>query len=314
MRRSTFVALSTALAVTPGAVFAQELTQIRIASAPDEDVIGALWGVESGAFRKAGLDVVITRANSGAAVAASVAGGAIDIGKSSLISLLAARNRGLPFILVAPSGIYTSEAPAVGMIVTKDSPIKSGKDLNGKTLAVPALNDLNAIAMQAWIDQNGGDSKTVRFLELTASLIPDAVASGRVDCGNLGNPILSGALATGKVRLLGRAFDAIAKRFMQAGYFANAEYVAKNRDMITRFRKVIETSAAYANEHHEQMAEVVSKFTGVDAKVIAAQTKQVVGTVIDLKLVQPMVDAAAEYHAIPSGFDARQMIDPAALS
>lgn len=314
MRRSAFVVSAVGLAAAPALVRGQSPVKIHVASAPDEDVIGALWGVESGAFKKAGLDVEVSRANSGAAVAAAVAGNAIEIGKSSLISLMAARNRGLPFVLVAPSGIYTGDNPVVGLIVAKDSPIKTGKDLNGKVLAVPALNDLNSVAIQAWMDANGGDSKTARFLELTASAIPEAVASGRVDCGNLGNPILSGALATGKVRLLGRAFDAIAKRFMQAGYFANTDYIAKNRDTVDRFRKVIEVSAAYANDHHEQMADVVSKFTGIDAKIIAAQPKQAVGTVIDLKLIQPLVDAAAKYHAIPAGFDARQMVDPAALA
>ena len=54
-------------------------------------------------------------------------------------------------------------------IVRKDSPIKTGRDLNGKTFAVPALMDLNQIAAMAWIDQTGGDSRTVKIVEIPAS-------------------------------------------------------------------------------------------------------------------------------------------------
>jgi NitT/TauT family transport system substrate-binding protein len=166
MRRTDFIASLTALTAAPAVAAAQTPapTTIRIASAPDEDIVGALWGVESGAFRKVGLDVQVSRANSGSAVAAAVAGGSLDIGKSSLVSLMAARNRGLPFLLVAPSGIYTAENPVVGMIVAKNAPYKTGKDMNGKTLGVQALNDLNGLAMDTWIDKNGGDSSTVKFV------------------------------------------------------------------------------------------------------------------------------------------------------
>jgi len=313
MRRASFVVSTAVTAFAPAVAVAQGMTTIHLASAPDEDVIGALWGIEGGGFHRAGLDVQIQRANSGAAVAAAVAGGSLEIGKSSLISLLAARNRGLPFVLIAPSGIYTAEHPVVALVVAKNAPFKTGKDLIGKVLGVPALNDLNAIAMQAWIDKNGGDSSTVKFLELITSAIPDAIASGRIDGGNIGSPTLDQALADGKVRILGRSFTAIAPRFMQACYFASTEYIAKNRDAINRFRRVIAESGAYANDHHDQMAPVIAKFTGMDAKVIAAQPKQLVGTVIDLKLIEPLVEAAKKYKAIPATFETRAMVDPAAL-
>jgi NitT/TauT family transport system substrate-binding protein len=311
MRRAAFVAtIGLALA---GPAQAQSLTVVRVASAPDEDIVAGLWGVESGEFRRLGLDVQISRANSGSAVAAAVSGGSLDIGKSSLVSLMAARNRGLPFVLVAPSGIYTAENPVVALIVAPNTPYRTGKDLNGKTLGVQSLNDLNSLAMRAWIDKNGGDSSTVKFLEIPGSAIPDAVASGRIDGANLGSPILDEAVASGKCRVLGRSFSAIAPRFMQACYFASTDYVAKNRDVVAKFRRVIAEAGAYANDHHEQMAPIIAKFTGIDAKVIAAQPKQVVGTVIDLKLIQPLVDLAARYKAIPAGFEARAMVDPAAL-
>jgi NitT/TauT family transport system substrate-binding protein len=313
MQRSLFLVSVAGATVAPRLAFAQTLTPVRVASSPNDDLIAVLLGLENGAFRKAGLDVTLTKANSGSAVAVAVAGGAVDIGKSSLLSVLAARAKNLPFVLVAPSGIYTAEAPTAGLIVGVNSPIRTGHDMNGKTVGVSGLNDLTSLSTQAWVDQNGGDSKTLKFLEVPVSAIGESVASGRIDAGCLPNPGMAQAVASGKARLLAPAVSAIARRFAQAAFFSMADYVAKNKATVAAFRKVIEEGSAYANTHHAQMIPILAKFTGIDEKVIAAEPQQVVGTSLDVRLIQPLVDTAAKYGAIPGSFDARQMIDPGAL-
>jgi NitT/TauT family transport system substrate-binding protein len=312
MRRAVVVAAA-ALALVPARGRVQTLPHIRVASSPNDDVVAVVWGIESGAFRRAGLDVELTKANAGAAVAAAVAGGAVDIGKSSLLSVLAARAKGLPFVLVAPSGIYTAEAPTAGMIVATNSPLHTAHDLNGKTIGVSALNDLTELASQAWIDQNGGDSKTVHFLEVPPSAIGDALASGRIDAGSLPNPNMGRAIDSGKARLFAPVVSAVARRFAQAAFFATSDYVAKNKAPVATFRRVVVEMGAYANEHHAEMIPVMARFTGIEARVLAAQPQQFVGTTLDVRLIQPLIDTAAKYNAIPAGFDARTMIDPGAL-
>jgi NitT/TauT family transport system substrate-binding protein len=284
------------------------LTTIHVASAPDEDVVGALWGVESGAFRKASLDVDVQKANSGAAVAAAVVGGSIEIGKSSLVSLITAHARGLPFVIVGPAGLYDAKAPAVAMVVGKDSPVKTAADLNGRILSASSLGDQNALAMQAWIDQHGGDSKTVKFVELPSASAPDALAAGRVDAATLGNPILTEATSSGKCRIFAHSFDAIAPRFILAAYFCTADYAAKNRDTVLRFRRALLQSAAYADTHRADTVGVVSKFTGISPAVITSMTRTIAGSSLDPKLMQPVIDAAARYKLIPAPFDAQTMI------
>lgn len=307
MRRSAFLVSGAALAAAPRPAASQSQPSIRIASAPDEDIIAALWGVESGAFRKAGLDVSVQKANSGAAVAAAVAGGSIEIGKSSLVALITAHVKGLPFVLVAPGGVYDASAPTVGMLVGKDSTAKTASDLNGKTFSASSLGDQNSIAMQAWMDQHGGDSRTIKFVELPSAAVPDALAAGRVDAATVGNPILSEALASGKCRLFARSFDAIAPRFQYAAYFCSVEYGSKNRDAIRRFQRVIAESGAYANGHHAETIGALARFTGITPSVIASMTRTVVGTTLDPKMMQPVIDLAARYKVIGSSFEARTM-------
>src|SRR5471030_2513597 len=83
--RRGFIALGSAFALTAASAGAQTpaaLTPLRVASAADEDILGTVWAMQHGIFAKNGLEVDLRPSNSGAAVAAAVVGGSIDIGKS----------------------------------------------------------------------------------------------------------------------------------------------------------------------------------------------------------------------------------------
>jgi NitT/TauT family transport system substrate-binding protein len=307
MKRTVFIAGTAAL--LPLAARAQNLTQISVASAPNDDLAGLLWALETGAFRKAGLDVEIQKANSGSAVAAAVAGGAVNIGKSSLVSLLAGRSKGIEFVLVAPAGIYSGDAPTAGLIAATNSTIKTGKDCNGKIMGVGALNDLTALGTMSWVDATGGDWKSLRYLELPASAMAAAVAAGRVAAGTLPNPQFGQALASGSVRLVAYPNTAIARRFLQAGFFATADYIAKNKAAVATFRRVIDEASVYCNDHRAELVPVISKFTGVEPATILSMPQQILATSLDIRLIQPLVDAAIKFNFVPAGFDGKAMID-----
>jgi NitT/TauT family transport system substrate-binding protein len=302
-----------ALSAAPSLGSAQSPVRIRAASAPDIDLVAALWGIETGAFAKAGLDFSMDRANSGAAVAAAVAGGSLEMGKSSLVSLFSARSRGLPFVLVAACAVFNVNRPDSGMLVAKDAPMRRPRDLNGKTLSCQSLNDMNQMAMAAWVDQDGGDSKTLKFLELPVSAAPAAIASGRIDGANLSMMYVNQAVAAGQGRFFGPTFTSIAPRFIYAGFFATADYAAKNKTALDAFRRVMAQTGAFANAHHDQTAAVVSKFTGLETTAIDKVPVEV-ATRIDPKLIQPLVDRAIKYKLVAPDFDLHAMIDPDALA
>lgn len=310
--RRAFVALTAAFAAAGGRAGAQGAKVLRIASAPNDDVTPLLYAQAAGLFAREGLDIRIQASNSGAAVAAAVAGGSMEIGKSSIMGLVAAHRRGLPFVMIAPAGLYTSENPVVAMLVAKDGALRAPRDLDGKTISVPALGDLYAIANAAFVDQAGGDSKTLKFIEMPSSASPQAIIDRRIDGATMTTPLLVTALDTGKLRVLGHPFDAIAKRFIQAAFFATSDFVEKNRDVVDRFQRVMRTAAIYANAHHAETAPMLAKFTKEDPKLVARMPRTLAGTGLDPALVQPVIDLAARYKAIPAAFDARAMIDPKA--
>jgi NitT/TauT family transport system substrate-binding protein len=310
-RRGAALLIGSACAFFPARVRAQGLTKLRVSGSADGSIIGALYGQQSGIFQKYGLDVQVTRSNSGSAVSAAVLGGSLELGKSSLYGLIEAHAKGIPFVVEAGASVFTSAALTQALIVAKDSPIKTGRDLNGKTIAVSALGDLFNVSAWAWIDQNGGDWRSVKLLELPAAAVADAIAAGRVDAGTLAVPTLDDAIASGKCRVLGDSGGAIAKRFMATVYFTSTDYATKNADVMARFRRGIVESTAYANAHWTEMLPLISKYTGLDPSVLATAKRDLLQTALDGALIQPLIDAAVKYKVIPARFLARDLNDPA---
>jgi NitT/TauT family transport system substrate-binding protein len=287
---------------------APDLIALRLASSPADDTMPVLYAQQIGAFRRAGLDVQLTRATSGSAVAAAVAGGSLDIGKSSIVSIVTARAKGLAFVSIAPASMYNPAAPDGGLIVSMGSPIKTGRDLNGKIIATPALGDLNTIATRAWVDQNGGDSKTIQFVEVPVAAQAAALDEGRIAAGGIINPFLGQALASGKARFLAPFYSAISKSFMLSGWFTTADFAAKHRDAVASFQRIIDTSSTYTNAHHAETAPLLATWSGITLDAAAHSPRMTNGTRIAAEEIQPVIDLLARYAVIPKVFDAREMI------
>ncbi len=313
--RAAFVTAALAAAALPRVAAAQALVKIKLAGTAANDVIGALWAQRSGIFQRAGLDVEIINASSGAVITAAVLGGSFELGKSSVFGLLTAHAKGLPVVLVAPAAVYESETPNTALVIAKDSTAKTGRDMNGKTLAVPGLGDLNTMTTSAWIDANGGDSKTVKFLELPGRAVAESIASGRIDGGALTEPQLTEALRGGKCRILGYPDDAIGRRLLVTAYFCTAEYASKNADVLARFRKSVNDAVLYANAHRTEMIPLIAAYSKVDEATVAQLSPALLAAPgpLDPRLIQPWIDTAVKYRIIPKAFSAKEMIDPGAL-
>jgi NitT/TauT family transport system substrate-binding protein len=188
----------------------------------------------------------------------------------------------------------------------------------GKTLGVPALGDTFTIASSTWIDKTGGDSSTVKFLELPNTAAAEAIASGRVDAAVLVQPTLKNAVAAGKCRIIADPFAAIAPRFVSTVYACSSGFASKNAAVMARFRKVMNDASVYVNQHVPEVLPLMAKFTGVDMAVLAGLPFTRMGSSSSLKdartTIQPLIDAAAKYKVIARPYDATEMIDPVALA
>jgi len=294
-------------------VFAQTapaLPTVRVATQAFDDMIAMLYAQRLGWFQRAGLDVQVERqTTSGAAIGAAILGGTFDIGKMGLSDVIEAHEKGIPFVIVAPAGIYTSALPTTGLLVLKDGPIVGGKDLNGKIVAQTSLGDIGSVTLDAWMDQNGGDWHSIHYVEMPMSAIPAAIEAGRVDAGGSLEPVLAQALASGKYRLI-PTYSAVAPTFAYAVWVTTRDWADKHRAIVKTLASVLAQAAAYTNAHHAETAPMMAEITKIPLPIIQKMKRVACATSLDPTLVQPFIDLAAKYHNIARAFRASEIFWP----
>lgn len=289
----------------PSIVRAQAVT-VKVGVIPAEPAAEAFYGIDMGFFKKAGLDVELQVLNNGASVAAAVAGGALDIGFCDCVTIASAHARGIPFFYIAPGILNTDTAPTFGIIVAGNGPIHTAKDMNGKTFAVNAINNISHVPVLAWIDNNGGDSKTMKWVELPLPAIPDAIEAGRIDGGVEGEPFIQAAVAKGE-RAIFMDKRAIAPRFMLSGWFATKSWLESNRATAVKFIAAIRETADWANKNQAASAPILSKYTKTPVAVIEKMHRGLFAEQLRASDLQPIIDSAVKYGVIPSRYPATDL-------
>jgi NitT/TauT family transport system substrate-binding protein len=307
-RRRALAALAATAIVAPRAARAQTPTPLTLAGVPEDSITPVLYGVQSGLFRKYGLDVNVQPQRSGPAVSSAVLGGAYQIGKASITPLILGHAKGLPFTVVAPAGLYNASAPIDGMFVRIDSPYKTAADLNGKTFGVYGIGDIFTIATKAWMAKNGGDAASVKFVELPISAMVPAIEAGRIDAGSMNEPAMQSALSSPSLRLISHLFASVAPRFMYTAWFTTAAYAAANPTVMFNFQRAMREAATYVNGHHEQTAGLIADFASADPAVVRKMQRVEQGTALDPQLVQPVIDTMAQFGDIPAKFEASTLL------
>lgn len=287
---------------------------IRVGSSTDDAARSLLYAAQGGLFKKAGLNVEIVKLPNGAAVAAAVAGGSVEVGKGSTLTAVLAYAKGLPFLATTNLANYSSDAPEAALIVRNESPIKSVKDLIGKTIGVVAVQDFNALTVYGLLEQNGVDANQVKFLEVPHSATMAALEQARIDAAVVLEPTYSSAMASTKFRVLAYPYSSLGKHFSNAVLFSTTSYLAEHKDAMIKFNRAMREAATYVAAHEEQTKPLAAQFAGYDAATLQHFHPGQRALSLDPADLQPTIDAAAKYKLIAKAFPARDMICECALA
>jgi NitT/TauT family transport system substrate-binding protein len=281
---------------------AQTSPVLHVATGGKETDAEVFYAQDLGYFAKAGLNVEITIMQNGAAIGSAVAAGSLQIGSSSTLIIANAQAKGLPFAFIAPGGQYNDATPSTVLVVPVTSPIQSAKDLAGKAIAVLSLRGIDQSSTEKWIDDNGGASASVKFVEISPPEMPAALARGTVEAAMLAEPYLTGAKGT--VRVLGKAYGAVAKSWLIAGWFSSTDWIAQNPDTVRKFADVMRQSADWANANPVKAAVILSKYT----KASIDRIHTTYGRTLDPALIAPVIDIGVQYKILPKAVPPTDLI------
>jgi NitT/TauT family transport system substrate-binding protein len=305
--RRTFIGGFVALLLSLSAAGAQTLPVVRVATSANDAAAVVYYAQALGYFKRAGIDVQIQALNNGgAALAAAVVSGSIDVAVSNVLSLATAHMRGVPVVLVAPSALYESAAPTTALAVSSDSTVMSARDLNGKTVATGGLNDLSEVTAKAWIDEHGGDSKTVSYIEIPFVQMAAALARGTVQAAVMTEPYLTDG--HDKLRIIGKPYDAVGQRFLINGWFSSEQWVTEHPGLASRFAAALANAATWANAHHSESAAILVRYSPIAPPVLDRMTRATYGTSLRAADIQPTIAVGVKYGGLTAPFPGGDLI------
>ncbi|HET7502873.1 MAG TPA: ABC transporter substrate-binding protein [Kofleriaceae bacterium] len=242
-------------------------TKITVAAIAVVDTAPLHLGQAKGFFAEQGLDVTVQSTLGGAESVPGVVSGQYQFAFANVISILLAHAKGLPLRVIAAGNYSTGRAEDfAAVVVPPDSPAKTMKDLEGKTVAVNQINNISGVTVRASMRKAGGDPDQLKFIELRFPEMPPALGQHRVDAALVVEPFLRVARDQG-ARVVASSFVDTMPDLMIAAYLTTADYAKDHADIVKRFTAAINKSLAYAAEHPDEARASLLTYTKIDKAI-----------------------------------------------
>lgn len=252
--------------------------------------------IQKGYFTDAGLTVTTnTRGGEGIAIT-SLVNGTDQCGFAGTAAILQAAEKGLPVQIVGQlTKITTKPADDTGMLlVGGNSPIATAKDLNGKTVAVGSLKGGGELSLRAAVDASGGDSKTMKIIEIPLPNLAASLKSGQVDAISTISPFDGPAMADGARQILSPGSVA-APDSMQMGVACNADFVKNNRPTLEKFLKALNHGTDDTTGNPDLAKQVLPTYSDIPVDIVKQIKLPVYSSQAEASGVQQWVDLMVKY-------------------
>ena len=302
MIRSTFFAVSAPLMAAslrlPASAQAPAPLNVRVAATANDTYASAYFAQDMGFFTRAGLNVDLETMNNGAAIAAALSAGSMDIGVATPIILANASLHGLPVVIVAAGAISLTGTTSVALCVAANSPLKMPKDFEGKTIAVNALHTGTEVNLEAWMRQGGSDISKVKLVEITFSAMGQALESARIDGAVMTEPAMTVAIGSNNVKILADLDKVVAPVYVNSCWFAMHDFAQKNPELVRRFQSAIYAAQKWANGHHAESAAILAKYSKMDLDLVRRMNRSTFAEGLRVADIQTFLDFGAKYGLI----------------
>jgi NitT/TauT family transport system substrate-binding protein len=287
-----------------------EKTSLRVGILTIGDLIPFWAARERGFFREEGLEVEEVEMAGGAAIQPAVVAGDLDLGWSNVVSVVLAKAEDLEFeffgggAFLGP-GHYENQA----IMVAKGSPITEPEQLEGKTIGVNTLNNINHLSIQAYLDEQGVDPTSVEFLELGTPNTIEALAGGRVDAVAANEPFVTIGLETGSAEtLVSNPFSPFGEEPFLAAFMSTPQWLEENPKTAAAFTRAVDKGMDWVEQNPEAANELLIEITGIEPAVARKMTPSLLKPQIAESDIEPWIGAAEEYGMTDTSFPASDVL------
>jgi NitT/TauT family transport system substrate-binding protein len=162
---------------------------------------------------------------------------------------------------------YLGHRDGSTVIVRKDLPATSLRDLAGHVFAIPSKYSNQNLVIRKLMKDQGVDPATIRFIEMAPPDMPGALAAKAIDAYFVGEPHAARAELDGSGRVLYHAKD-IWPRFISCVLVVTERLIAERPAVVKDLVRGIAESGEWAETHRVDAAKLVSPYFRQDEKLV----------------------------------------------
>jgi NitT/TauT family transport system substrate-binding protein len=228
-----------AAVVGTASALADDNLKLAVGAPGNWDTCIAEVGQRAGIFKKHGLTLELLYTQGGGETMQAVISGSVDIGVAAgTAAAMGAFSKGAPVRVLAAGATGTSD---LYWYVPANSPIKSFRDLDGKTAGYSTTGASTHTTLLALIKHFGVNAKPIGSGAAAVTLTQ--AMSGQIDVGWASPPFGIRELEEGKIRIIARGSDAPSTRDQTVRvHIVNANALAQRKEVFVRFMQAYRES------------------------------------------------------------------------
>jgi sulfonate transport system substrate-binding protein len=232
--------------------------------------------------------------------------GTIDLGHTGEAPPIFAQAAGVPVVYIGNQPPFPD---GEGILVPKDSPIRSVADLKGKRIALNKGSNVHYLLLKALAQAD------LKYQDIHPAYLPPADAraafqGGSVDAWAIWDPFLTAAQVATGARILVDGSNLVANREF---FLGSRKFVEAHPEVIEVLKEAVDAASQWAKEKPQEVADLLSPQVGIDAKILETIIRRqptgfnpIVATVLSDQ--QKIADAFFGLNLIPKAIKVQEAV------
>lgn len=242
-----------------------EPAKVAIGYPPATDFLAVYVAKEKGIFEKHNIDATTIRIPVVNNIPSAIVAGSIQIGMTTVPTLLQAVDGGLNLVLIAGAAHHTNANPFISLLARTGVKIEKPADLIGKKVGVPGINSVIDVMLRKWLINNKVPLDQVKIIEAPLPQLPDVLKIGSIDLVAIVEPFRTRIVATHIGYIAAEYFAAVDPDVLVSGWIANGEWAEKNPEVVNNFRIAIDEGLAFIKDNPDEAKQIEKKYIGYNS-------------------------------------------------
>jgi len=283
-----------------------EKSTITVGLLPVADAAQVKLAIDRGFFKAEGLTVKIQMLQGGAEAPPKLSRGSLDVSFGAYVPFFMAKAGGFPLHIVADA--FESAAGTHTVLVARDSPIHTVKDLADKKIGINVKHNLGSLMLQATLQPQGiklDDDKN--FVAIPFPNLEAALKNHSVDAVQAVEPFSTQMQKSIGARLITDLSQGPTASFPIAGYASTENWAKKNPQTLAAFQRAI-AKAQVLLADRQVLAQTLPTYTKIDASTAATLHVGVYPLSINTTRLQRVADVMREYGYAKQAIDVKSLV------